>query len=242
MIYPLGSSPSIFFINFINVIIMKKFTLKTVAFAAAMLLGSVSANAQTMLTKEMYHEWSGPEADATIVKENPGNCEYNIGTGEASGQIYGHSTVPVNCYADVSEYDEIMIVGEPNKITRFCMNRQWGDAEKTPENAAEMMVDAKVTLDASGMGTLDLHNLVRGTIKDDFAHINAIKDGSWSSQKVTVIGLVKKDPTGITTITDFATGEVLESYNTAGVRVNPTTKGVVILKYKSGKTVKIVNK
>lgn len=230
------------FINFLNVIIMKKFTLKTVAIAAAMLFVSVSANAQDMLTKAMYHEWSGPEADATIVKENPGNCEFKIGTGEAAVQIYGHSTVPVNCYADVSDYDEIMIVGEPGKITRFCMNRQFGDDEKTEENKAEMMVDARVTLDENGMGTLDLHNLVRGTIKDDFAHINAIKDGTWSSQIVTAIGLVKKDPTGIDTITDFATGEVLGAYNVAGMRVSPTTKGVVILKYKSGKTVKIVNK
>ncbi len=221
---------------------MKKFTLKAVAFSAAMMCVSVSASAQDLLTKAMYHEWSGPEADATIVKEEPGNCEYNIGTGEAAGQIYGHSTVPVNCYADVSEYDEIMIVGEPGKVTRFCMNRQWGDDKKTDENAAEMMVDKRVTLDEYGMGTLDLHDLVRGTIKDDFAHINAIKDGSWASQKVTAIGLVKKDPTGIDTITDFATGEVIECVNAAGVRVNPSTKGVVILKYKNGKTVKIVNK
>lgn len=221
---------------------MKKFTLKTVAIAAAMLFVSVSANAQDMLTKAMYHEWSGPESDATIVKENPGNCEFNIGTGKAAGQIYGHSTVPVNCYADVSDYDEIMIVGEVGKITRFCMNRQFGDDKKTEENKAEMMVDVRVTLDENGMGTLDLHNLVRGTIKDDFAHINAIKDGSWSSQIVIAIGLVKKDPTGIDTITDFATGEVLGAYNVAGMRVSPTTKGVVILKYKSGKTVKIVNK
>lgn len=221
---------------------MKKFTLKTVAFAAAMLGVSVSASAQDMLTKAMYHEWSGPDADATIVKEEPGNCDYNIGTGEAASIIYGHSTVPVNCYADVSAYDEIMIIGEPGKITRFCMNRQWSDAEKTDENASEMMVDARVTLDANGTGLLDLHNLVRGSIKDDFAHINAIKDGNWGTQKITALGLVKKDATGIETITDFATGEVLGTYNTAGVRVNPTTKGIVVWKYKNGKTVKFVNK
>lgn len=221
---------------------MKKFALKTVAFAMVMMSASVSANAQDMLTKGMYHEWSGPGADATIVKEEPGNCEFNIGTGEAAGQIYGHSTVPVYCYADVSAYDEIMVIGEAGKVTRFCMNRQFGDDEKTADNAAEMMVDARITLDANGMGTLDLHNLVRGTITDDFAHINAIKDGNWGTQKVTAIGLVKKDPTGIATITDFATGEVLESYNVAGARVSAKAKGVVILKYKNGKTVKIVNK
>ena len=221
---------------------MKNFTFKKVAFVAAMLCASVSAKAQEMLTKAMYHQWSGPEYDATVVKEEPGNCEYNIGTGEAASIIYGHSTVPVDCYADVSAYDQIMIVGEAGKITRFCMNRQFGDAEKTDENAAEMMVDKRVTLDESGMGTLDLHTLTRGTITDDFAHINAIKDGSWATQKITAIGLVKKDETGIETITDFATGEVLGTYNTAGTRVNPTTKGVVIWKYKNGKTVKFVNK
>ena len=222
---------------------MKKITFKSLAFAAVLLLGSASASAQEMLTKAMYHEWSGPTSDATIVKEEPGNCEYNIGTGEAAGIIYGHSTVPVNCYADVSAYDQIMVIGEAGKVTRFCMNRQFGDDEKTAENAAEMMVDARITLDENGLGTLDLHNLTRGTIQDDYAHINAIKDGSWSSQKVTAIGLVKKDPsTGIGTFTDFTTGEVLGAYNTEGARVSPTAKGVVILKYKGGKTIKVVNK
>lgn len=229
-------------IIFLNSFIMKKFIFKSLAFAAVLLLGSASASAQEMLTKAMYHEWSDPTSDATIVKEEPGNCEYNIGTGEAAGIIYGHSTVPVKCYADVSAYDEIMVVGEAGKVTRFCMNRQFGDDEKTAENAAEMMVDARITLDENGMGTLDLHNLVRGTITDDYAHINAIKDGNWGTQKVTAIGLVKKDPTGIATVTDFATGEVLESYNVAGARVSAKAKGVVILKYKSGKTIKVVNK
>lgn len=221
---------------------MKKSTLKVAAVVAAMVCGTLSANAQEMLTKAMYHEWSGPEYNATVVKEEPGNCDYNIGTGEAASIIYGHSTVPVNCYADVSAYDQIMIVGEAGKITRFCMNRQWSDAEKTDENAAEMMVDKRITLDENGTGILDLHDLVRGTITDDFAHINAIKDGSWSTQKVMAIGLVKNDATGISTVTDFATGEVVETYNLAGERVSPTAKGVVIWKYKDGKTVKFVNK
>ncbi|MDE6696531.1 MAG: hypothetical protein K2K25_06595 [Muribaculaceae bacterium] len=98
---------------------MKKFTLMCAAVAAAL-----GMSAQTPLTAEMWHKWTGWGADATVIEDAETGCEYNVGKELGQGDmVVGPQSCNGDLYADLSEYAGIEGVATPGITMRFYLNR-----------------------------------------------------------------------------------------------------------------------
>lgn len=117
----------------------------------------------TMLTSEMFQNWSGPGADATVVgKAYPSNL---IGkTAGAGATVYGDGGVGYLNYADLTGYDKLSIKGTPGLPMRVLMNRMT-DGGALTEIAKAIGEDGLLEVDLTSY---------------DFAHLNAIKV-NWGS-------------------------------------------------------------
>ena len=165
---------------------MKKFTLLCAVAAAAM-----SMNAQTPLTAEMWHQWTGWGADATVIEGAETGCEYNVGKELAQMEmVIGPESCNGDLYADLSEYEGIEGEATPGISLRLYLNR---DGLQGPG------VDLKVHTDADGK-----FKFLFSELKDaSFVHLNFIKiaaawqEGHWPDglEKcvVTSINLIKKE-------------------------------------------------
>lgn len=139
----------------------------------------------TDLTPEMYHEWSGPEADAEITGNYPNiYCEYAINT--SAGNVYGNSSVPAKAYADLSDYEELIITATDG-TPRLLLNRPTDDSQdyiNIPNNADQAAKYIKKA--ENGEFVYDL-----AAIKADygFVHLNAIKGANWAPVTITSMKL-----------------------------------------------------
>ncbi|MDE5870960.1 MAG: hypothetical protein K2H22_03295 [Muribaculaceae bacterium] len=138
---------------------MKKFTLFCAAVAAAM-----SVNAQdTALTAEMWHQWTGFGADATIIEGAETGLEYNIGKELGEGNmVIGQPMCNGDVYADLTAYEGIEGVATPGVTIRFFFNR---DGLQGPG------IDTSVDVDTEGKFTFMFSEL--GDV--EFVHLNFIK-------------------------------------------------------------------
>ncbi len=138
---------------------MKKITLFCAAVAAAM-----GMNAQeTALTADMWHQWTGWGADATIIEGAETGCDYNVGKELAqSDMVIGPASCNGDLYADLTEYAGIEGVATPGVTMRFYLNRQ----ELQGPGA-----DIKVNTDADGKFTFNFSEL--GSV--EYVHLNFIK-------------------------------------------------------------------
>ncbi|MDE6479714.1 MAG: hypothetical protein K2L45_05530 [Muribaculaceae bacterium] len=137
---------------------MKKFTLMCAAVAATM-----SMNAQTPLTAEMWHQWTGWGADATIVEDGEVNCEYNVG--KELGQmemVIGPESCNGDLYADLTEYAGIEGEATPGITVRLYFNRQ---------ELQGPGLDIRVNTDAEGKFSYMFSEL--GDV--EFVHLNFVK-------------------------------------------------------------------
>ncbi|MDE6561458.1 MAG: hypothetical protein K2K75_08770 [Muribaculaceae bacterium] len=137
---------------------MKKFTLLCAAAMAAM-----SMNAQEALTAEMWHQWTGWGADATIIEGAETGCEYNVGKelGQ-SDMVIGPQSCNGDLYSDLTEYAGIQGVATPGITVRFYLNR---------EELQGPGLDIKVNTDSDGKFTFMFSEL--GDV--EFVHLNFIK-------------------------------------------------------------------
>lgn len=139
----------------------------------------------TDLTPEMYHEWSGPEADAESTGNYPNiYCEYAINT--SAGNVYGNSSVPAKAYADLSDYEELIITATDG-TPRLLLNRPTDDSQdyiNIPNNADQAAKYIKKA--ENGEFVYDL-----AAIKADygFVHLNAIKGANWAPVTITSMKL-----------------------------------------------------
>ena len=167
---------------------MKKITLFCAAIAAAL---GMNAQTTTPLTAEMWHQWTGWGADATVIEDAETGCEYNVG--KELGQmdmLIGPQSCNGDLYADLSEY--VGIVGEatPGISLRLYFNR---DGLQGPG------IDVKVHTDADGKFKYLFSEL--GDV--NFVHLNFIKiaavwqDGHWPDGLdkcvVNTVDLIKKE-------------------------------------------------
>lgn len=141
------------------------------------------------LTKEMFYEWNGVDANAGHVGNGYGAYDINIST----GLPYGDGYVSYSKYADLSAYSKLIVTasaGEP----RFIFNR-----EAHPENKGNIPFEYPKDKDTEGKkfetvvdngdGTksyiIDLKSI---TAVSGYAHLNCIKEASWGA-KVTVTSM-----------------------------------------------------
>ena len=140
----------------------------------------------TDLTEDMFKEWDGVTADATVVNDNPGH-EYQVGTEVAAGgTIYGNGSVLAKLYADITDYD-IMLIEVASGTPRLLFNRTEDNSSDFLEiNSAE---SPYVAVDENGNWTIDL-----AAIKAErgFVHLNVLKATWGGPATVTSIKLGKE--------------------------------------------------
>lgn len=151
----------------------------------------------TDLTASMFHEWTGVGADATIKTQTVG-CAYELNT--STGLPYGNSNVNYLHYADLSEYDKLVVTvsaGEP----RFCFNRETptgSDAdggnvtiEFPRDKDSKLYETVKENGDGTTTYTIDIQKIVE---EAGYAHLNCIKGANWTNVTVTSMKLYPIDP------------------------------------------------
>lgn len=234
-------------------------TIKSLAMVAiALFAGFGSASAQeesaeegVELTKDMWQKWDGLTKDAQPTDEKVW-IDWNIGQDEFAGGtvMCGTSTVAEDVYADLSDYNYLVIYGSgPNP--RVMLNR----TVKEGQQANGGMIELRPSYgEETGAAIINLKtDLVRTpqdapSSVDDYAHLVTIK-ANWGEEKtnISTMLLYKTLPeelggtTGIKNV--HVAGEAaVATFNAAGAKVAANAKGLVIKKLQSGKVVKVINK
>ena len=135
------------------------------------------------LTADMYHKWTSPEADAEIA--NPDNPGRGVRLNEETDCPYGNTNVVGDEYADLTDWDQlIMVLGSADQPRLF-----FNDSETNGGRITVLTNDANyVVSNVDGVITYDLTKIkeARG-----FVHLNAIKASSWNTKaNVTALKLI----------------------------------------------------
>ena len=235
---------------------MKIFT-KSVLVAIAMMAGVTTASAQdewmdpeqwVEVTAEMWHAWEAPDGvhctkDATVSGEmSPAwNLNSDIGAGAC---ILGAENVTYNLYADISEYDKIILFGTGGPGMRVMCNRiidegAWKNlvvgfnADDAHWNADLecLAIDLSEfkTMACTANGEGDAEGVKTGDERvDDFVHLHCLKNAWGGEFPVNVSGvyLWKAGSTGIKNVKADAQNSAY--YNLAGQKVANPQKGLFI--------------
>lgn len=234
-------------------------TIKSLAMVAiALFAGFGTASAQeesadegVELTKDKWQKWDGVTKDAMPTEEKAW-IDWNIGQEEFAGGavMCGTSTVAMDVYADLSDYNYLVIYGSgPNP--RVMLNR-------TTENGQQAdggMIELRPSYGEAGAAIINLKtDLVRTpqdapSSVDDYAHLVTIK-ANWGEEKTNISTIMlynvlpeelAGDATGIKNV-HVAGDAAVATFNAAGAKVSANAKGLVIKKLQSGKVVKVMNK
>lgn len=234
-----------------------KFFTKSVLVAVAMMAGVTTANAQSWqddfenwveVEATMWHQW-GSEADPTHCKKDAvitGEMTpaWFLNADRGGGEcIIGAENVTWNLYADVSDYDYLIIFGSGAGCRVMCnriidegawKNLVIGFNESDPYWNADLsclgipLADFK-TMTCSANGE-DAEGVKTGDERiDDFVHLHCLKN-AWGGDfpvNISSVYLWKaNDPTGIKNVK--ANVEDGGYYNLAGQKVVNPEKGVFI--------------
>ena len=234
-------------------------TIKSLAMVAiALFAGFGTASAQeesadkgVELTKDMWQKWDGVTKDAQPTDEKVW-IDWNIGQEEFPGGavMCGTSTVSMDVYADLSDYNYLVIYGSgPNP--RVMLNRTTENGQQADGGMIELRPSYG---EETGAAIINLKkDLVRtpkdaASSVDDYAHLVTIK-ANWGEDKsnISTMLLYKTLPeelggtTGIKNV-HVAGDAAVATFNAAGAKVSANAKGLVIKKLQSGKVVKVINK
>ena len=177
------------------------------------------------LTVEMFHLWDDCTATAKVAQQNGGG-ESHVGEAVGEGSlIYGVTSVYYLRYADLTDYDKLVIIGTPGMKLRVLMNRKEVGNGGGDENGGSL-TEVKPVIGDDGLVVVPLTD-------NDFAHLNAIKT-DWSTPSGTVkrLALVKGNPDmtplGIDQLSDGLTAKPI-IYNLGGQRLEKPRKGINII-------------
>ena len=153
------------------------------------------------LTADMYHKWTSPEADAEIA--NPDNPGRGVRLNEETDCPYGNTNVVGDEYADLTDWDQlIMVLGSADQPRLF-----FNDSETNGGRITVLTNDANyVVSNVDGVITYDLTKIkeARG-----FVHLNAIKASSWNTKaNVTALKLIGAPKYDITIAAGIENGTV----------------------------------
>ena len=133
----------------------------------------------------MYHEWDGTGANANITVQHPANFVWHVDEDVAAGQvIYGESSggVPSNQYADLSQYDNLVVTYDNTKaLPRFLFNKAGDGTTITVESEGDYM-----TIEGN---KIIIHLAKLASDNGGYAHLNCIKAPWGSGCKITSISL-----------------------------------------------------
>lgn len=132
----------------------------------------------TNLTKDMYYNWSSATAP-TYQSSGAGGCDYVIGT--STGQPYGHGSVPLLTFADLSTFDKLYILATGG-TPRVLLNRDVDGGQCSATESESHLIDntnngcmtwasGYFTTEGSNV-TVDLKQLATNK---GFAHLHTIK-------------------------------------------------------------------
>lgn len=122
-------------------------------------------------------------------------CAYDLFT--SSDMPFGHGSVPMDGYADLSEYDRLEVTvseGAP----RFCFNRQTANGQDTDDGVGSEMID--IPMKAWGTqkyqtvsGNVYTINLKQIVADQGHAYLHSIKGAYWQNVNVTSMRLYKEN-------------------------------------------------
>jgi hypothetical protein len=131
------------------------------------------------LARDIYHQWTGYEADAEIASpDNPGG---GVILNQETDCPYGNTNVGGGEYADLTEWDYLTLA-VTSGFPRLFFNDSSTDGGRLTVATANASTDPYVEDKGDGVFVVDLAAIkaVRG-----FVHLNAIKAASWDT-KATV--------------------------------------------------------
>lgn len=186
------------------------------------------AEGYSELTKEMFKEYESVEEPGEG-KEVP-NCGYQLF--ESSGLPYGDGNVYYLLWADLSDYDNLIVTVKQG-TPRFCMNRLTAGGQQAPTQADSEMLDInpnnglmwsteayQTVNEDNTIFTIDLKKIVEGEgdIKGyGYAHLNCIKGAHYGNVFVTGMYLYKGTATAVNGVSvNEGSADV---YTTSGVKV-----------------------
>ncbi len=138
-------------------------------------------NTTTTLTQSMFKTWDGYGADATST--GSANVDFNVGVQLGTqAMVAGTSTVDHLTYADLSEYEKMIINGDEGMQLRVLMSRQEGTGNGGSNGP---LVEKNVTIDSDGKAVVDLTNL---ELTDDPTHPLPTQIGSATVKMTWVNG------------------------------------------------------
>ena len=187
------------------------------------------------LTASFFHKWDGTGKDSNVLFETPGNVDWNVKQEAGSGvAVAGFVNVDHDDYADISNYDKIIIKGKGNNLrllaNRLVAHGQWkeikvsfNENDRYWDNELKCIVipldDFKTKLTSSNEKRVD-----------DFVHLHVLKVDWNNSLKVSGVWLVPSEgSTGI----EYVAQNVGASadgryYNLNGQVVKNPTNGIYI--------------
>ena len=186
----------------------------------------------TKFTASMFHEWNGTGANAqptATTVNTEWNLNNNVGGG---GTVAGFSSVSYKLFADVSQYDKLVLRGTGSGL-RILANRltDHGPYKQiiVSFNSSDPYWDAALQAVVLPLADLKTAPTNEGkTRNDSFVHINAMKVNSGSNANVTAAYLVPSaealDVAGVKS--KSADGKF---YNLSGQQVDRPSKGIYIV-------------
>lgn len=143
------------------------------------------------LTDDMYHEWTGVDADAEITSNAPA-FEKNIGNEVGGGTtVYGNGSVAAKTYAALADYKALKVTrsNETGGVPRLLFGRSEDNSSDFIEIADAQSPYIKATEDDGLTWIIDLDKIKAE--KNGLANLNVIKVSWGGAATITSIQLGK---------------------------------------------------
>ena len=186
----------------------------------------------TKFTASMFHEWNGTGANAqptATTVNTEWNLNNNVGGG---GTVAGFSSVSYKLFADVSQYDKLVLRGTGSGL-RILANRltDHGPYKQiiVSFNSSDPYWDTALQAVVLPLADLKTAPTNEGRARNDsFVHINAMKVNSGSNANVTAAYLVPSAETlDVASVRQFPDDR--KYYNLSGQQVDRPSKGIYIV-------------
>lgn len=186
----------------------------------------------TKFTASMFHEWNGTGANAqptATTVNTEWNLNNNVGGG---GTVAGFSSVSYKLFADVSQYDKLVLRGTGSGL-RILANRltDHGPYKQiiVSFNSSDPYWDTALQAVVLPLADLKTAPTNEGRARNDsFVHINAMKVNSGSNANVTAVYLVPSAETlDVAGVRQFPDDR--KYYNLSGQQVDRPSKGIYIV-------------